>query len=153
MAQTLYSGLPFDEQPRSYNYTYIEPTLENLCRAAKAWYGLRGAVVQHTMFTVLVEDEGSYWVRKMQNGFMQNGAPAVLTEYEPLEGCECDKKARVLQIKRLLGLESIDQGSIESRTQITSRYTDLEQLLGLNPEVPQPPTVITFIPYEGPSQN
>lgn len=79
------------------------------------------------------------------HGFMQNTAPDVLVKYEPLEGCECDKKARVLQIKRLLNLEPTHQESIESRIQITSRYTDLEQLLGLNPDTPKPPVVWDII--------
>lgn len=128
-----------------FEFTYVEPVIPEDCNAARAWYRLRGEVMSNTISLAVAAEEGPFWVREEQNGFMHSTAPDLLTEYEPLEGCECDKKARILQIKRLLGLEPVEQGSIESRIQITSRYTDLEQLLGLNPEAPKPPFALDVI--------
>lgn len=128
----------------SYETRYIEPELDHFCDNTKAWFELRFRTAENAFSVDLGYEDGSFWARTVKEGFM-GSIRKELEEAKPTQNCGCDKEAKMTAIKRILGLGPIQQGGVESRIQIDSRYADLENLLDLNPDPPEEPKVWTIL--------
>jgi hypothetical protein len=129
------------EWPVTYRYEYVEPHLPHMCVSVRAWHEIRFVVAKNAYSIHDAYSDGPYWARVCKSGVGNTLIREILPKYDPILECTCEWYAKMLAIKRLLGLDPIAQDSIESRVQIDSRYADLQQLLGLNPRRPELPTI------------